>query len=203
MKNNVINEFIRNALKLTSRVHWKLTINALRTTLKNSNYPPTMIEDKINFVKRSLLRSDLLNKNQRSVKKIGKRYISCPYYNDAMVRTRKIMIKSGIKDVSLAPSIVSNNKKKVFANLKDRRNLNCTKNSMFKFKCKDCGYFSNVFTNLYDVERTMVLEMNDKNFDVYKHCMSNDHSMDFGVNASSVVNFSNSKDVVIAKNLFK
>lgn len=49
----------------------------------------------------------------------------------------------------------------------------------------------------------MIFEVNDKDSDVYEHCMSNGHSMDFEINTSSVVNFSNFKDVVIAKNLFK
>lgn len=203
MKNNVVNEFIRSALKLTSRVHWKLTVNALRTTLKNSNYPRAMIEDKVNFVKRSLLRVGLVNQNLLKAAKVEKYYVSCPYYNDAMIQTRKLMVKSGIRDVSLAPSIISNNRKKVFANLKDKRNLNCVKNSMFKFKCKDCRFSVNVFTNMYDAERTMISKLGNKNSDVYKHCQTNNHSMNLNVNTSSIVHFSNARDVSVAKNLLK
>lgn len=62
MKNNVVNEYIRSSLKLSSPIHWKTTCNALRITLKNSNYPSNLIENKSSFIMRSLLSTKLKKK---------------------------------------------------------------------------------------------------------------------------------------------
>lgn len=66
MKNNVVREFIRSALTLTSPVHWKQTTNVLRLTLKRSNYPNGIVENEIESVKGSLLGINTNVRNENS-----------------------------------------------------------------------------------------------------------------------------------------
>lgn len=47
MKDNVVKEFVKSALQLSSTQHWKYVIRNLRKTLRNSNYPNQYIDAKI------------------------------------------------------------------------------------------------------------------------------------------------------------
>lgn len=196
MKDSVINEYIKNALKLTSVKHWNSTIIELRKTLRNSNYSNAIVEGKINFTVDALK-----NKNKRS--RIGARrnrcYVSCPYYPNAQNFVRRTVNKLGIDDVCLAPTIVLNNRNSIYSNLKDKRKLGEIKNSTFLFKCRDCTFEDRIFTNLHDVVRTMNLQMSNFNSNVSKHCRDNVHVMNTNVRRKDIIQFNNVNDLRIAK----
>lgn len=50
VKNNVVKEFVKSSLKISSSRHWKEVLRALRKVLRNSSYPNRYISDKISFV---------------------------------------------------------------------------------------------------------------------------------------------------------
>lgn len=54
MKDNVVKEFLRSALSLSSNRHWKNKLRALKKTLRNSNYPNRYINEKVNSVMKGL-----------------------------------------------------------------------------------------------------------------------------------------------------
>lgn len=54
MKRNVTQEFINNALKVSSAEHWKEVIALARQTLRNSNYPNKYINKQINKAQKLL-----------------------------------------------------------------------------------------------------------------------------------------------------
>lgn len=102
MKNSIVSEFIKSALILSSPSHWKATTNALRVTLKKSNYPSYLIESKINSVKRFLTENSYEgehNENERGC------YMSCPYYHDAMCFVR---VKRDLDVNNIIVSLLSN-----------------------------------------------------------------------------------------------
>lgn len=113
MKVNVVTEFIRNAFAWSSKLHWNATATSLRETLRNSNYS-------CRFVNNSIARAFCGNgegNDKRVIKqpsRINRSYIACPYYPGATNFIQRSMRKVNIKDVSLAPSIMSNNRKRVF-----------------------------------------------------------------------------------------
>lgn len=137
----------------------------------------------------------------RRRKRFNRHYVSCPYYHNATNFVRRIIKKTNIRRVSLAPSIVSNNRRAVYSNLKDKRRLNCVKNSKFKLNCRDCDFSVTLFTHLYDIERTIDVELNDVNSNAYKHCVIYGHCMNDDVKGNGIVNYSNVRDIYIAKNL--
>lgn len=56
---------------------------------------------------------------------------SCPYYRGGLDYIKRLVKKAGIRNVSLAPSIVSSNRKAVNADMKDKKRLGNIRNAEF------------------------------------------------------------------------
>lgn len=54
IKNNVTQEFVENALKLTSPQHWSIIIPLIKLNLRNSNYKNSLINEKISKAQNKL-----------------------------------------------------------------------------------------------------------------------------------------------------
>lgn len=76
MKINVVKEYVKNALNLTSAEHWNETINSLRKVLRNSNYEHSFINEYMNQAKREIEGIDAVNVRKKSIKT---RFLACPY----------------------------------------------------------------------------------------------------------------------------
>lgn len=61
MRANVVKEYVKNALKLTTSGYRNLTINLLRKTLRNSDYSHAFINEYMNQAERELISENLIN----------------------------------------------------------------------------------------------------------------------------------------------
>lgn len=195
MKINVVKQYVKNALNLTSFKYRNVTINALRKTLRNSNYRNSFINRHMNQARREISQQRI-----HKVAKPSKRYVVCPYRPGIVNYFRRTLNRTGLKDVSIAPLIRRNNNRNViFANLKDRRGLNNTKNSSFSIECMNCEFKSRIFAKHYDVERTFLMTIDDANSEIRKHCETRRHSISMKINPRNVTRYQNEFDCKIAK----
>lgn len=79
--------------------------------------------------------------------------------------------------------------------------LSCMKDSEFKIRCNDCNFSSIIFTNSYDVKRTISFHLNNINSEISKHCVAHNHSMNVSIACEDIVQFKNPRDIYIAKHL--
>lgn len=128
-------------------------------------------------------------------------YISFPYYDPAMEFMKDVIKKSRIDDVLLAPTITSSNRNAIFANMKDKDDVGYIKHAKFRVKCKDCEFYACVYTGLYDVARTIELEMVNRNSGLHMHCVKTGHSMENDVDRMDIERFRNERDLSVAKRL--
>lgn len=138
-----------------------------------------MVENKIRDMRDLVLSGKLISRKRNHDGKMVSCYVSCPYYDLAMAFAKNIIVKNGVGDVILAPSIVANNRKFIFTSVKDKERINSIRNAKFKWRCSECDYFEWVYTDLYDIERTMKREMIDRNSNLGKHCAALGHSFRF------------------------
>lgn len=198
MKVNVVKEYVKSALKLTSTMHWNKTINSLRKVLRNSNYSHSFINEYMNRAKREVNGISTASVSNETGRK--KRFLACPYYPSAMNFVTGTIKRTNMKNVSLAPSVKKNsNSSKVFSNLKDKREFNCMKRSSLMIRCRDCDFESKVFTGSFDVERTFKSSIEDVRSDMYQHCVSLNHNVNAEIDENSVTHFSNEYDLRCAK----
>lgn len=137
MKSDVVVEFIRNALKISSKIHWEEVTDVLRKVLQNSNYKRGYINGCISRIIMEMNSGRTIKKEQTKTDTI---FLPCPYYPGAIGFIRKSIKKMGIENVSIAPKLISNNRNDIFSNMKDRRELNCLKNASFIIECSDCSF---------------------------------------------------------------
>lgn len=178
----VRNLLIGDAFSLSSEVHWGTTMNVLRKVLINSNYTRDLINEHI-FDVLDELKNRGVTDLRKAVKRVKdkKDFISCPYYPGAMGFVRRTMRDVGIESVALAPSMMSNNRRLVFSNMKDKSKLNSIKNSSFYVKCAVCDFSSVLFACRYDVETTLIASLEDKDSLMFKHCEKTGHSIDINI----------------------
>lgn len=85
MKRNVVKEFIRSALSLTSSQHRSKTFSSIRKTLKGSNYPDYYINSVIGSLKAS--------KCKREHYDVERRFVAFPYVPGTMNFVRRTINK--------------------------------------------------------------------------------------------------------------
>lgn len=190
MKDNVVTEFINSALKISSGRYRKAVLRDVRKTLRNSNYPNGYIDKKVTSVLRELKPTQWRKK---------KRYVAFPYYPSALNFASRSIRRMDVKDVSLAPSIISNNAKSVYANLKDKRSLGCVKNATVFVRCKDCDFYATVHTGHRDVNRTLAAYLNDAESKARKHCDLFNHVIGMNIRRADIIQHKNDSDLELAK----
>jgi len=166
VKRNILTEMIKHAFHVTSVIFLPKTRDLLETIFKNSSYPyqyyTTMIDDYLNdrnyhaerIQKPENLDETTNPQNTMQEKKRSANYVSCPYYRP-LVERLNVMIKSHDVPVKLALSPVSTNRNSVFSKLKDMRTNSSIINASFKMRCLDCSYEQTLFTESWDIERTI------------------------------------------------
>lgn len=175
MKKNVVSEYIRHAIYITSPEFMHITIKNLRTTLRRSSYPMNFtepiikrlmgqfgnihvtstigyIDELFNFEaeinSRSIYHDSTLNirkLNECNDKQKGKQvkktnFISFPLHNMKAYYDVKGVTKKNHIGCKIAPRTMLNNKKIVFASLKDKASLTCVRFAIFSLNCRDCNF---------------------------------------------------------------
>lgn len=197
MKISFVREFVRNALKLTSTQFWNLSVNALKKTLFRSNYPYYFVWERIGEVKCEL--EGKVSSNTRDKDKVVKKFISCPYRPGSVEFLRRVVKKSNLYDVSISPTMCNNNRKMVFSNLKDKRDIVKLVNSSFVVRCKSCEFDDRLFACEYDIETTLKLTLFDCSSKLYKHCEGTGHKIDECVRQRDIVQYRNKSGLRYAK----
>lgn len=202
MKVNVVREFIRNALILSSKEAWNLSINMLRKTLANSNYSYYFIYDQINFVMNRFSNNprEIPSENQKGSRSRLRRFIRCPYRPGPMGFIRKAIKRTKLK-VSLAPSMDRSNARLIFANLKDDRDLISMTRSSFVVHCNDCNFSDTLIADGRDIAKTLETVLEDTESKISKHCRSFSHDIDLRIARSHVTQYRNRRDISYLKNV--
>lgn len=91
-----------------------------------------------------------------------------------------------MRDVSLAPTVVSCNKNEIFSNLKDVRGLDSVKRVSFLVECLDCEFKRREVADRLDVKRTLDSLLSDRNSDLSKHRDVMNHVFDENVRQVNV-----------------
>lgn len=200
MRKSVVTEFIRNALKLSSSIHWEAVTDVLRETLKNSNYSRSYVNRNISRVlkEQSGGRVDDGMKYKRAMKP-STVFLSCPYYPGAMNSIRNTISKMSIRNVSLAPTIISNNRNTIFSNMKDKHGMSCIKNASFVVKCSHCSFSHTLFAVRYDIVSTLKMSLADESSILFKHCKCEGHSVNAVIDRKDIVRYKNGYDLRYAK----
>lgn len=197
MKENIVREYIRTALRLTSVSYLNESINILKKTLFNSNYPYYFVWNQIGIVKSELGKDSEMIVNKRN--RIRSKFIPCPYRPGSIRVVRKIIKKSNVRNVSVTPTMNHSNAKTVFANLKDNRNLMNLVRSSFIVRCTDCEFTDTLFTGVSDVGKTLDTALSNVDSKVYKHCIDSGHSMNEDVRIKDVTQYKSRIDMSFAK----
>lgn len=201
MKLNVVNEFIRSALRVTTAQFWNVSINALKKVLSNSNYPYYFICESVSLVKkRLLLEIDVSSgENRDSINKKDRKYVSCPYVPSKINFVRRTIQKLKRRDVSLSPLISNNNRNLIFANLKDEQSLLCVVNASFKVRCDDCEFCELIFSTHKDVQSTFDATLSSTDSRISQHCLNSRHSARRYLMRSDVTVYRNKMEATQAK----
>lgn len=198
MKVNVVMEFIRNAFSLSSKMHWNTTTVSLRETLRNSNYSCRFTN---NSIARVFCGND--NKNGKSAFKkqaiVKRSYIACPYYPGAVNFIKRSMRKVGIENVSLAPSIISNNRSMIFSSLKDKRKLDCITNASFTTRCTECDFSCVLYTSNDDINSTLNAFMKDESSLLFRHHRNTGHVINREIDKRGMKLYKSRNDLCRAK----
>lgn len=201
MKLNIIEEYLRNALRITSPIFWDITTKSVRIVLRNSNYPKKLIRETIRKVRndiggtierKTLIERGQMTKSPRSKSELI--YIAAPFHPNILQDLKKLLKMLGIKNVRISPACVRKNKTHLFSNLKDKRDLGSTIHSKFKIKCENCDFEHNAATSNLDVERTLSHLRNRINAEPYRHIIKHpDHQL--FVDTGSVRKFKSNKEL--------
>lgn len=114
---------------------------------------------------------------------------------------RRTINKINLKDVSVCPMIMSNNENEIFSNQKDRRELNCKVNASFTVRCLDCCFCKRMYTDSFDIERTILYDLNDGNSEISIHCRTHDHRINLRVESRDITQFDSKEGIRRAKNV--
>lgn len=137
----------------------------------------------------------------KKIRRDTKRSVSCPYYPGAMNFAIRSVKRTGIKGVTLVPSILCNNRNSIFANLKDRRDLNCVKNASFCIRCKDCNFYDVLHAKRFDIQRKVNFYLKDPTSRAREHSLRFTHSIDVNVNKSDIFVHKSEIDLDVVKNI--
>lgn len=112
---------------------------------------------------------------------------------------KRAMRKSNITGVTLAPSILTNNRNSVFSNLKDERELNCIKNASFIARCSGCKFFKILFAENNDIVSTLRSVLNDERSPLSEHQRCTNHVMNEKIDKRDVKVYKSRYDLRYAK----
>lgn len=185
MKVNVVSEFVKSALRLSTRESWSKVTRNLRNVLKNSNYPARFINKAISNAIRSL---SIVEQKDTELNKRSTRYIACPYLPGPMSFVKKSLKRLRDNETVLAPVMVTNDRKLIFSSMKDPQELFNIKNASFNVECRDCGLSARRYAANRDVE-SLVSER-------CRQC----NSVNVDVDRRSVSVFKNRRDLGLSKN---
>lgn len=196
MKVNVVREYIRHALAVTSPILYDVTIKNLRKVLRRSSYPFGFIQDilvevlgsigrihevstvgvydeNFDFEKELKIRTKIMEERRRSVLKFGSRsdkpkFISFPFHKPIFEKTKSIIEKHRVQ-CRLAPTMINTNKGRIYSKLKDKTNLADIKFGIFSLGCTECNFKRFYRTNNLDVERSINHVLQNVGSDTSKH----------------------------------
>lgn len=191
MKFNVVKEYVRSALSLTSLSNKRGVIKALRKALKGSNYPDYFINRVIDSLKGE--------PRARSVEVSDRSFVACPYVPGPMHFVRRTAMKISKSRISLCPTIVSNNRREIYSNVKDARNLGERVNASFVIRCLDCDFHVRMYASVYDIETTVRLALGDDESKMCVHAREFGHAIDLKLGGESVFQYRNKRDVNFAR----
>lgn len=201
MKINIVSEFVKNALRLTSKKFWQETIIAVKKVLLNSNYPSRLIKRIIstqckrlgtievtsstgdvdfnaitthNLMIKKKLPATIYPNGKLQRKSIrNKKYLAVPYHPNLISSIRSLLNILKIKNISIAPRIQIKNRSHIYTNMKDKRKLSGTVNASFKINCCNCDFEWTCKTRNLDVSRTALHHLNNKFSLPFKHAKEN------------------------------
>lgn len=107
----------------------------------------------------------------------------------------------GIKGIALATSILCINGNSVYANLKDRKDLDCVKNTSFCIRCKGCSFYDVMHAKNCDVNRKVKAYLSDPDSKANKHSEQTGHIIDVNVKKSDICSYRNGVDVDFAERI--
>jgi len=201
IKENLINEFVRSALRITSNLHYDATISLIYKTLRNSDYPRKMIKGSItrvrsiegsisitsevgetdsNIMEEYSIRYPVTSKSKTIKSKENNlqknyKFITIPNFKPFKKHLNKILKKSKVKNVKLITKISKTNKCRIFTNLKDKKLLSCRKDASFTVECMNCEFTYCAKTYYLDIERTVKHLICNLNSPVHKHIVEFKH----------------------------
>lgn len=205
IKENLINEYVRSALGVTSALNYDVTIKLVYKTLRNSDYPKRMIRKSLTRAKMTLGSVSVTSTvgvtdinaldeyathycwdqsrsgirfDKTKVKKDHCSFVSIPNFKPFKKHLNKISKKLNLQRIKLITKISKTNKNKIYANMKDKKLFSHYKNACFDVRCLNCGFIYNAKTYFLDVERTIRHLMYNKNSPVRKHIVQFRHIID-------------------------
>lgn len=181
VKRNVVREYIRHALAVTSPILFNVTINNLRKVLRRSSYPFGFIQDilvdvleeigclsevstvgvydkSFDFATEIAMRSKIISDSEmrsRRLRSSPLRFISFPFDNNNIYKKTKDLIIKRKVNCRLAPRVVRSNKDWIFSKMKDKATLTDVKFGIFSLVCGDCGFKRFYRTNNLDLARSI------------------------------------------------
>lgn len=206
LKINVVREYIRHALAVTSPVLYNVTIKNLRKVLRRSSYPFDFIQDNLKRILtstgkvseissvgnvdavfdfemelaiRSQMQSDVIKRNSKQPKRCNyKKFISFPFDNGNIYRKTQRMISRHKINCKLSPAAVKQNRNWIYSKLKDRTTLDDIKYGIFSTDCEDCNFRRFYKTRNLDMKRTFEHVTRNEKSEVTIHAKNfPDHKM--------------------------
>lgn len=227
LKRNVVAEYIRHAICITSPEFMQITIKGLRSVFRRSSYPSNLTEPIIkhflnlfggihvkcvvgnpdeffNIEKEILIRYPNQKwecKSDNVAEKSGssskKKYISLPFDQRKTLNKVKNIAKNNYIDCCFAPRPLNANSKKVFSALKDRASASSVRFAIFSLKCKNCDFKRYFRTFNLDVWRSAKHHLNRKCSPLIEH--KNEYpGHDFIKTPKIIRRFDNSSDLKFA-----
>lgn len=114
--------------------------------------------------------------------------------------TRRTIEKLKMNDVVLCPSVISNNRRKIYSNLKDRRQLGSMINASFIVRCRNCAFTDKMYASVFEVERTYICNSARDDSKISMHCKSTGHEMSQDILSKDIVQYKNKRDILSARN---
>lgn len=206
MKRNMVKEFIRHAITITSPNRHRATIQRLTHTLRRSSYPKNFILKQLKHIleeigsiittshvgnpdptfdfnkeidtRKQANTNKYLNSPEHETPKIRNiRNIPFPYSNpQALIIANNIIRRTQI-NCRLAAKPFRTNERTVFPRKTKPLQLHNTINATFELKCKNCDFKEIGRTNNTDIERTIITDIKTGN--IARHTRDNPgHTMD-------------------------
>lgn len=200
MKINIITEFVKNALEITSKKFWSETINTIKRVLSNSNYPNRLtkriltrickdlgnievtssigeVDPYMNAIEvyKEMTKFNHIKQLNNSLKEdSGMKYLAVLHHPNI----RALLKKLKIRNISIAPRISLKNRSHIWTNTKDRRKLSGITNASFRIKCIHCKFEWRCKTRNLDIIRTASHHFKNKFSIPFTHANENkSHTM--------------------------